>query len=97
MAKTITAVTEAGTKYEFQGGRVTVTETVGFVPYTFPVIKMRVIREGLDPKDVTAMPWADSDQWDDVTEPVLGKNIYVAGLNDWRLSTPIKTLEVLGG
>ena len=47
--------------------------------------------------DTIAVPWISPKDWEDVEVPKIGVRLYVAGLRDWRISTPIQSVEVHDG
>jgi hypothetical protein len=39
------------------------------------------------------LPWKNPEDWEDVIYPVVGRHLYVKGRSDWRISTPIVSVE----
>jgi hypothetical protein len=85
------ATTESGTKYRLQAGSVLITPTDAD-PY---MIRPWVMQAAVEDEAVLMVPWIRPQQWMDVTRPVVGRRLYVASKNEWRISTPIATVEDL--
>lgn len=88
------AVTENGTVYEGgDGGRIRITDEYG--PYTFMPLTMKAVFHEDIPDGLTYNQMFDHIRTlPEVEVPLVGASLYVAGFNEWRLSTAIETVEV---
>ena len=88
--KKFRAVTKTGAVYESDGHLVTISgSTSGYKGYIRPGFMYAVDRAMLGTEgwgSIHSLPQADV--------PVVGLSLYVADRNEWRLSTPIESLEV---
>jgi hypothetical protein len=91
------ATTETGTTYELNGSRVQILEALSGPRWqsgsTFTLYSSQVAEETPELKK----PWAYNDgeenPWEDSWVPVIGKRWYVSGKDEWRVSTPIVSIE----
>ena len=88
------ATTESGTTYTFDGWSVLI-ESNRHGTYRIRPWVMRVSTEPADGPNKIGMPWTDPDHWEDSPVPVVGQHLYVAGKDEWRISTLIETVELL--
>lgn len=85
------ATTETGTTY---------TRTRGFVVvdskrHGKTTIRLWSIMVALVDEDAVTLgtPWDNPEQWAVADEPVIGRRLYVSGRDEWRISTPIVSVE----
>lgn len=86
------AVTESGTVYEY-GSRLKITSARTGITVFTPYVQVAVSREELE----GIASWADFHarmrELEEVDLPVVGKSLYAEGRDEWRLSTPIVSVE----
>lgn len=83
------AVTNSGTRYEYRDGHVNVIPAEG-TPYTINPWKIQI---NAVPITACDLPWKNPEDWDDVLYPIVGRHLYVQGRSDYRISTPIVSVE----
>jgi hypothetical protein len=88
------ATTESGTTYEMRDGIVKVVPKDG-AGYSIQVWKMQAATKVGDKYHALGLPWSDPTSWEDSTRPVMGRRMYVQGKDEWRISTPIVSVEDL--
>jgi hypothetical protein len=91
------AITESGAKYVRYGGYVERWRDGSRVG----VIRVWTCLTATVPdEELTVAPWgAESEvtQWERLTVPVVGRRMYFAGREEWRLSTAVVEFTILGG
>lgn len=84
------AVTKSGTVYESDGSTVRITSSPGR-QYSIRPWRMAV----LDRKNISSDDcWEQVRALPDAEIPVVGLSFYVSGRDEWRMSTPIESVEI---
>ena len=88
--KNFRATTRSGTVYDMRYNRVLVISSgrLGNTSFT--------VGNAYSSADPQGFPWTDGDQsWVEVEIPVVGERLAVVGLNEWRISTEIMSVQEL--
>lgn len=89
------ATTESGAVYEMDDGFVRITPSADskLWPTTIRAYAVMISREPVKSGAQYPLPWADPSKWDDTRGPTVGHLLYVSGKDEWRVSTPIQSVE----
>lgn len=87
MKQRITVTTESGAEYEWTE----IGEHWWHRGYDMGVL--RVVKAA-EQEPVDEYPFFDSKQWATATEPIIGRRLYLSGDEQWRISTPVATIEI---
>lgn len=95
------ARTESGAEYTLVNGVIYIrgssAPNFGVYPDVFKPWSLQAATVDEDQEDLAA-PWISREkQWADVKEPVIGRRLYAAGREQWRISTPIVSVEPVFG
>ena len=84
--KVYKVLTESGTEYHIGNGWAYNGYFVGSIWH----LQVADLAEGA----TIEYPWRDTTgMWRDVEVPEIGKHMYIAGKDEWRITTPIKSIE----
>lgn len=93
--KRFRAVTRSGTVYESNGHSVRIDSDRSGVTVIRPWFLRAFDRHDIPAEAETSREIFDYiHSLDPVDEPVVGLSLYVSGIDEWRISTPIESLEV---
>lgn len=92
--KKFKAVSKTGTTYESNGHTVVIRSARTGVSVIRPWVFRVVDRHSIPDVDTSREVFAYLHSLDEVEAPVVGLSIYVSGRDEWRISTPIESLEV---
>lgn len=94
MMKKFNAVTESGTTYDSDGVSVVITSARTGISVIYPWIIRAVPEEALKGLGSIAEMHEAVRRLPEFDVPKVGQRLYVAGRDEWRLSTHIETVEV---
>lgn len=89
------AVTESGSVWEYTHDILHIDSKRHGDRYAFKPWHIKVVDRRNIPGDSPKAQWEYIRALPNVEEPVVGLSLYAAGREDWRLSTPIASFEIL--